>query len=48
MAEQIKFPEAPNYFTPEHLDRLIVFCHKNNASDITIQTGEVVFAEVEC
>lgn len=47
MAKQIKFSEEPNYFTPEHLDRLIVFCHENNASDITIQTGEVVFAEVE-
>lgn len=47
MTNNFRFPDEPNYFTPEHLDRLLVFCHQRGASDITIQTGEAVFSEVE-
>jgi len=46
-ASKLRFPDEPSYFTPEHLDRMLVFCFKNGSSDITIQTGESVFAEVE-
>ncbi len=42
-----KFPDEPSYFTPEHLDRLLVFCYKNGSSDISVQTGECAFAEIE-
>ncbi|OGT16071.1 MAG: Dot/Icm secretion system ATPase DotB [Gammaproteobacteria bacterium RIFCSPLOWO2_12_FULL_38_14] len=40
------FPDEPTRFTPKELDRLLVYCQKLNASDITLQTGQVVFAEV--
>lgn len=40
------FPNEPNYFVAQHFDRLLLFCCENKASDITIQTGEVVFAEI--
>ncbi len=43
----ILFPNEPTYFVPEHLDRLLVFCHKSGASDISIQSGEEVFCETE-
>ncbi len=41
------FPNEPTYFTPDYLDKLLVFCHQNGASDISIQSGEEVFCEVE-
>lgn len=41
------FPNEPSYFTPDHLDRLLVHCYNEGASDISIQTGEQVFAEIE-
>lgn len=40
------FPDEPNRFVPKELDRLLVHCQKLNASDITLQTGEVVYAEI--
>lgn len=40
------FPDEPNRFVPKELDRLLVHCQKLNASDITLQTGECVFAEI--
>lgn len=36
----------PLRFTKEEMDRLLVFCHKHNASDITLQTHEPVIAEI--
>lgn len=39
-------PNEPNYFVVTHFDRLLAFCCENKASDITLQTGEVVFAEI--
>ena len=41
-----RLPNEPAYFIPDQLDRLLIFCYKKNASDITIQTGEPVFAEI--
>ncbi len=40
------FPAEPLRFTPKHLDQLLVFCAQHDASDITLQTGERVIAEV--
>ena len=45
MAQQL-FPNEPNYFVAPHFDRLLLFCCEHKASDITLQTGEVVFSEV--
>lgn len=36
----------PTRFTPVHLDQLLEHCEKLHASDITIQTGEPVYAEI--
>lgn len=43
---QLLFSNEPNYFLAPHFDRLLLFCCEHKASDITFQTGEVVFAEV--
>ncbi len=42
----MNFPNEPNYFVAQHFDRLLLFCCENKASDITLQTGEVIFAEI--
>ncbi len=39
-------PNEPVRFTPAHLNVLLAYCQTLNASDITIQTGEPVYAEV--
>lgn len=39
-------PNEPVRFTPAHLNPLLSFCYTLNASDITIQTGEPIYAEV--
>lgn len=39
-------PNEPNRFTTKELDRLLVHCQKLNASDITMQSGECVIAEI--
>lgn len=38
-------PNEPTRFSPTHLDLLLYFCETLNASDITIQTNETVYAE---
>lgn len=43
---QLLFPNEPNYFVAQHFDRLLLFCCEHKASDITLQTGETVFAEI--
>lgn len=43
---QYLLPNEPNYFVAAHFDRLLNFCCNHKASDITFQTGEVVFAEI--
>jgi defect in organelle trafficking protein DotB len=39
-------PNEPVRFTPAYLNALLAHCQKLDTSDITIQTGEPVFAEV--
>lgn len=39
-------PNEPQRFTPSDLDPLLGYCTELNASDITIQSSEPVFAEV--
>jgi defect-in-organelle-trafficking protein DotB len=40
------YPNEPNRFTPMHLDPLLEYCVKQNASDITFQTGEPVIVDI--
>ena len=40
------YPEEPSRFTPENFDGLLAFATNLNASDITLQTNEEVYAEV--
>lgn len=44
--EQFILAQEPTRFEPTHLERLLVHCNSINASDITLQTGEPIFAEV--
>lgn len=46
MNEEMLYPNEPNRFTPAHLEPLLEFCTKANASDITLQTGEPVVIDV--
>lgn len=43
---QIYLPHEPTRFTQEELDRLLTHCYHLGASDVTLQTGEPVFAEI--
>lgn len=47
MYMSITLPNEPAYFIPAQLDRLLSFCYKHGASDISVQSGEPVFAEIE-
>ena len=40
------FPNEPTRFTKDEMDRLLVYCYKIGASDITLQTSEPVIVEV--
>lgn len=40
------YPKEPSRFEPKHLDDLLVYCHRMNASDITIQTNSAIVVEV--
>lgn len=42
----LHYPNEPTRFEPRHIDDLLVFCNRINASDITIQTGAPVICEV--
>ncbi|WP_058530069.1 Dot/Icm type IV secretion system ATPase DotB [Legionella londiniensis] len=39
-------PDEPTRFTPVFMDRMLEHAERLNASDITIQTGEPIYAEV--
>ncbi len=41
------FPNEPAYFIPEQLDRLLIHGYRLGASDLSIQSGERVIAEIE-
>jgi len=43
---EFQYPREPTRFEQKNLDDLLVYCHRLNASDITIQTGEPVAIEV--
>ncbi len=47
MTQSLLLPQEPTYFTAESLDRLLVHCTQLGASDISIQAGENVFAEIQ-
>ena len=40
------WPEEPNRFTEEHIDPFLLWCVKQNASDISIQTDRPVYNEI--
>ncbi len=40
------YPKEPARFEAKHIDHLLVYCHQLGASDITIQTGSPIIAEV--
>lgn len=40
------FPREPSRFEPKHVDDLLVYSHQINASDVTIQTGSPIVAEI--
>lgn len=40
------YPREPTRFEAQHIDDLLVYCQKINASDITIQTAEPIITEV--
>ncbi|OGT43340.1 MAG: Dot/Icm secretion system ATPase DotB [Gammaproteobacteria bacterium RIFCSPHIGHO2_12_FULL_40_19] len=44
--EPIVYPNEPTRFDGSNVDDLLVFCHRANASDITIQTAEPIIIEV--
>ncbi len=46
MQENHYYPNEPQRFTPHYLDEFLTYCTELNASDITFQTGEPIFAEV--
>ena len=46
ISTEYQFPNEPLRFTPRHIDELLTFCTESNASDITFQTNEPVFAEI--
>lgn len=43
---QYLFPNEPTRFTPDHIEDVLAFCSDLNASDITFQTAEPIFAEI--
>lgn len=40
------YPKEPTRFEPKHIDDLLIYGHHLQASDITIQTGSPIIAEV--
>jgi defect-in-organelle-trafficking protein DotB len=46
MTQQYQLPQEPLRFTKDEMDKMLVYCHHIQASDITLQTNEHVIAEV--
>lgn len=46
MADNFLLPHEPTRFTPNSIQDMLVHCESLNASDITLQTGQPIFAEV--
>lgn len=47
MTTEYTYPNEPLRFTPDHIDKVLAFCSELDASDITFQTNEPIFAEVQ-
>jgi len=47
MSSEYQYPNEPLRFSPHHIDELLAFCTELGASDITLQTAEPIFAEVQ-
>ncbi len=45
-SQTILFPGEPNRFTPGHLEPLLEFCVKQQASDVIFQSGEHIMVEI--
>lgn len=45
--QKLMYPNEPSRFTANDLDALLLFCVKNEASDITLQTNDKVLAEIQ-
>lgn len=43
---ELLYPGEPNRFTPAHLEPLLEFCVKQQASDVIFQSGENVLVEI--
>ncbi len=46
MTNEYLMPDEPTRFSPPYMEKMLEHAEKLNASDITIQTGEPIFAEV--
>lgn len=40
------YPHEPTRFEVKHIDDVLVYCHRIQASDITIQTNSAIFVEI--
>lgn len=45
-ASKLVYPHEPSRFSGRDLDELLLFCVRNEASDVTLQTGEKVIADI--
>lgn len=46
MTNEFIFPQEPIRLSPEVANEILIHCVKSGASDITLQTGEPIFAEI--
>ena len=44
--QTFRYPNEPTRFEPSHVDDLLVYCNRINASDVTIQTGYPIVCEI--
>lgn len=44
--DQILYPNEPSRFEPRHIDDLLIYCHRLNVSDITLQSNSAVIIEL--
>ena len=44
--KELHYPNEPSRFETKDIDKLLAYCYQINASDITIQTGEPIVAEI--
>ncbi len=44
--KQLMYPNEPSRFTAQDLDALLLFCVRNETSDVTLQTNDKVIADI--